>query len=48
MDMSKAGSSVSMADQLSGAMTQSLVVFPDVPVGVGAKWTSTEDVEEQG
>ena len=48
MDMSKSGSSVSMADQLSGAMTQSLVVFPDVPVGVGAKWTSTEDVEEQG
>jgi len=40
--------SESMVRELTSAMNQALVVFPATAVGVGAKWTVTEDVVERG
>lgn len=37
-----------LADQLTSAMTQSLVVFPADAIGVGAKWKVTDAVDERG
>lgn len=48
MNMAGEGASKKMADQLSSAMTQSLVILPDSPVGLGAKWSITEEVDQQG
>ena len=38
----------SMLEQFGSAMSNSVVVFPKIPVGVGAKWTYTEVIEQNG
>lgn len=48
VNMAGEGASKKMADQLSSVMDQSLVIFPDSPVGLGAKWSITEEVDQQG
>jgi hypothetical protein len=48
-DVKDAGkANADMVKELSGALGESLVVFPTQPVGVGAKWTVTEDRSERG
>ena len=37
-----------MLEQFGSAMSNSVVVFPKIPVGVGAKWTYTEVIEQNG
>ena len=42
------GQDSQMAEQLTTAVGQSLVVFPMESVGVGARWSVTEQMEERG
>ena len=38
----------SMGQQLLDSMDEAAILFPTQPLGVGAQWTITEDVDQQG